>query len=143
MSAEYTLHRSPSRDGDPEDQPLHARFAPRGTVSTDQLIDSIVAGSTFTHGDLSGALRLFSDGVTAKLKEGYNVELDGFGFYSLSLDSKPVKTPEEIRSQSVSFHHVTFRNSKSLTNKLRTIDLFGPGKCKTVCYKTYLTYFYI
>jgi len=121
MNAEYTLHRTPSRDGATEDQPLHARFSPRGTVSTDQLIDSIVAGSTFTRGDLKGALQLFSDGMSDKLKEGFNVELDGFGFYSLSLESRPVQTPEEIRSQSVSFHHVTFRNSKTLTAKLSNI----------------------
>lgn len=41
--------------------------------------------------------------------------------YSLSLESRPVQTPEEIRSQSVSFHHVTFRNSKTLTAKLSNI----------------------
>lgn len=49
--------------------------------------------------------------------------LDGLGFFSVSLTSRPVMDKKEIRSESIHFKNVNFRCGKYLKNKLKTMHL--------------------
>ena len=63
------------------------------------------------------------DVMADKLEEGYIVELEGIGFFSLSLSSRPVMDKSEIRSESIHFRSVNFRCGKYLKKKLKTMHL--------------------
>ena len=77
----------------------------------------------FSGADIKGALRVIADAMAFRLDEGYNVELDGLGFFSVSLVSRPVMDRKEIRSESVHFRNVNFRCGKYLKSKLKSISL--------------------
>lgn len=61
-------------------------------------------------------------GLILKSK-GYIVELEGIGFFSISLSSRPVMDKSEIRSKSIHFRNVNFRYEKYLKKKLKTMRL--------------------
>lgn len=42
--------------------------------------------STYSEADIAGALQLITDLVTERLREGDNVEIEGLGFFSVSLN---------------------------------------------------------
>lgn len=46
--------------------------------------------STYSEADIAGALQLITDLVTERLREGDNVEIEGLGFFSVSLQSRAV-----------------------------------------------------
>lgn len=73
--------------------------------------------------DIKGALRVLADVVADRLEQGYNVEVENFGFLSVSLSSRPVMDKKEIRSESIHFKNVNFRCGKYLKSKLKTMDL--------------------
>lgn len=123
MGARYTLVRNPNPKGNDEKQALHARVVPYGTIGIDELMDNAQGRSTFTAADIRGALQLLADLMAESLKEGYNVELEGIGFFSISLSSRPVMEKSEIRSESVHFKNVNFRCSKYLRGRLKSMSL--------------------
>lgn len=123
MGARYTLVRNPNPEGDDKKQALHARVVPYGTVGIDQLMENAQGRSTFTAADIRGALQIIADLMAERLEEGYNVELEGIGFFSVSLSSRPVMEKKEIRSESIHFKNVNFRCGKYLRDKLKTMPL--------------------
>ena len=123
MCARYRMVRNPNPTGDKKKQALHPRVVPYGTISTEELMRDIEGRSGFSGADIKGALRVIADAMAFRLDEGYNVELDGLGFFSVSLVSRPVMDRKEIRSESVHFRNVNFRCGKYLKNKLKTMDL--------------------
>lgn len=123
MGARYTLVRNPNPESSDETQALHARIVPYGTIGIDQLMENAQGRSTFTAADIRGALRLLSDLMAERLEEGYNVELEGIGFFSVSLASRPVMEKKEIRSESVHFKNVNFRCGKRLKDRLKNMPL--------------------
>ena len=123
MCARYRMVRNPNPTGDKKKQALHPRVVPYGTISTEELMRDIEGRSGFSGADIKGALRVIADAMAFRLDEGYNVELDGLGFFSVSLVSRPVMDRKEIRSESVHFRNVNFRCGKYLKSKLKSISL--------------------
>lgn len=68
-------------------------------------------------------MQTLADVMADKLEEGYIVELEGIGFFSISLSSRPVMDKSEIRSESIHFRNVNFRCGKYLKKKLKTMRL--------------------
>lgn len=101
---------------------LHARVVSKGTIGIKELMEG-AKRSTFSPADMKGALQLLSDLMAEQLSLGYNVELEGIGFFSVALQSRPVMDKTEIRSESVHFKDVNFRCSKDLKAKLKSMSL--------------------
>ena len=79
--------------------------------------------STYSETDIAGALQLITDVVTERLREGDNVEIEGLGFFSVSLQSRAVMSKTELRSESVRFKNVNFRCCQQLKKALKTMPL--------------------
>lgn len=76
--------------GRQEKQALHPRVVPYGTIHTNDLIKEAEGRSGISGADIKRALQVIADMMAFRLDEGYNVELDGIGFFSVSLASRPV-----------------------------------------------------
>lgn len=123
MCARYRMVRNPNPTGDKKKQALHPRVVPFGTLHTDDLIGEVESRSGVSGADIKGALRVLADVVADRLEQGYNVEVENFGFLSVSLASRPVMDKKEIRSESIHFKNVNFRCGKYLKSKLKTMHL--------------------
>lgn len=123
MAANYRMEKNPPSKEHPEQTPLHPRIVPRGTLSIKELMKNAKGRSTFTEADINGAMKLIADLVAESLRDGYHVELEGIGFLSVSLQSRPVMDAKELRSESVHFKNVNFRCSSELKRTLKVMPL--------------------
>ena len=123
MCARYKLAKNPDPTGNNSKQSLHPRVVPYGTVRIKELMRDIESRSGLSSADIKGALQVIADVMAEQLDRGYNVELEGIGFFSVSLTARPVADQKEIRSESIHFRNVNFRCSKYLKSKLKTMYL--------------------
>ena len=123
MCARYRLVRNPDPTGKHKKQALHPRVVPYGTLRVNDLMYQVESRSGLSAGDVKGVLQTLADVMADQLEEGYIVELEGIGFFSLSLSSRPVMDKSEIRSESIHFRSVNFRCGKYLKKKLKTMHL--------------------
>lgn len=96
---------------------LYASIVYSGTISAKQLIKKVVHHTTFSQGELEGALMELLDMAAYYIGEGYHVELGEFGFFSGKIKARHVADRKEIRSQSIRFNGVNFRASKTFRMK--------------------------
>lgn len=122
MSAEYDLYLNPNYN-QKEENLMHPRIVPHGTVSTDQLCHDIAHASSFTEGDVKGILIEMVNKMERYLKDGYNLEIENLGYFSVSLQSRAVKSKDEIRSASIHFKDVNFRSCKSMKCRMSGMHL--------------------
>jgi len=123
MEATYQLVRNADIQGTNEKQPLHARVIPHGTRSITDMMSFAKSYSTLSTADVKASLQLISELLEQSLRDGYNVELDGIGFFSVSLGCRPVMEKSEIRSPSVRFRNVHFRLNGEMKRRLSTMHL--------------------
>ena len=97
MTARYRMERNPDSGKNGNKMPLHPRLIPYETVSIKKLMKYAKSRSTYSEADIAGALQLITDLVTERLREGDNVEIEGLGFFSVSLQSRAVMSKTELR----------------------------------------------
>lgn len=123
MGAIYKMTRNPAVSGKEENPLLHPRVVSRGTIGIEELMESAKERSSFSGADMKGIMQLISDLIAEHLTMGYCVELEGIGFFSVALQSRPVMDKLELRSESILFKNVNFRCSKHLKDKLKCMKL--------------------
>lgn len=123
MTARYRMERNPDSGKNGNKMPLHPRLIPYETVSIKKLMKYAKSRFTYSEADIAGALQLITDLVTERLREGDNVEIEGLGFFSVSLQSRAVMSKTELRSESVRFKNVNFRCCQQLKKALKTMPL--------------------
>lgn len=119
MSAQYDLYENPPSKEPGEKKLFHARIVSSGIKKTRSIAEVIADKSSLTTGDVIGALTLLSSTVADYLSEGYYVELEGFGTFSLSLQCRPVEKKSEIHAQSISLKTVNFKSSALLKDSVQ------------------------
>lgn len=134
MGAKYALYENPNPKGDGEKQPLHARIVPKGTVRTQEIAEQIADGSGYSTATTKGMLDALAKIIARNLRQGYTVELEDLGSFSLSLKCRPVMDKKELRSWSVRFGNIHFKGSKKMKNQLRSIDLERDSEAKATLY---------
>ena len=97
----------------------YAQIVTKGTVDPPSLCHEIAAGCTLTVADLRAAIEAISSSVASCLMNGYNVNIDGLGTFSLSAESKVVEGEDELRSPSVKVKNVNFRSAVSLKKAVK------------------------
>ena len=85
MAANYKLVRNPNPTKSDEKKPLHPRVKSFGTLSIDELADRAQGRSGLSAPVIKSALLLISDLLCETLKEGYNVNLNKIGYFSVFL----------------------------------------------------------
>ena len=121
MTARYRMERNPDSGKNGNKMPLHPRLIPYETVSIKKLMKYAKSRSTYSEADIAGALQLITDLVTERLREGDNVEIEGLGFFSVSLQSRAVMSKTELRSESVRFKNVNFRCCQQLKKDRKSV----------------------
>ncbi|MBP3518718.1 MAG: HU family DNA-binding protein [Parabacteroides sp.] len=134
MGAKYALYENPNPKGNGEKQPLHARIVPKGTVRTQEIAEQIADGSGYSTATTKGMLDALAKIIARNLRQGYTVELEDLGSFSLSLKCRPVMDKKELRSWSVRFGNIHFKGSKKMKNQLRSIDLERDSEAKATLY---------
>jgi len=124
MSVNYQLFRNPDPNKGEEQSPLHARIVPKGTRSITEMMEYAKSFSSLSTADVKAALQLVSELLEQSLRDGYNVELDGIGYFSASLSCRPVMDKKEIRGESIKFKNVNFRCDKKLKHRLSSMSFF-------------------
>jgi predicted histone-like DNA-binding protein len=122
MSLHYDFYETPVPKGSDRKKSLHARVVPSGTVTTDQLVRAIQRESSLSISDVKGALISLVENMKFEMADGWNIHLEGLGYFSLTLSSPPVRTPNEIRAESVKIKSVAFRPEKKLRDHFAGIQ---------------------
>ena len=119
MAIYYELHKNPDPIGDAEIS-YHARVVGSGTVSTDQLIKSMMKGSSASIGEIQGILTMLAEKLTEFLGEGRQVTIDGIGTFQINLQCKDkILDPNKARANDIEFKSVSFRADKKLRTELK------------------------
>lgn len=121
MAAEYALFKNPPRKGSSEEPRLHARIVPGRVIRLERIAKEISSFSSFSSADIKGLLQAFSDQLVEHLEAGDEIDLEGFGHFSISLHCPPISHPREVRAEEIRFKSVNFRCSKKITSRLETM----------------------
>ncbi len=123
MGAIYDFYENPPQANSTRKPRLHARIVPYRTVSTKEMANLIHHSSTLTTGDVSAVLTMFRKQLIDNLSDGNRVHWEGVGYFELTLTCPPVRSPKEIRAESIRTKSIVFRPEKSLKKVLRNIRL--------------------
>ena len=99
MSAYYDLFEKPDIRQTGEQQPLYARFIPKGTIERKEFINRVHLFTGISRSLLEGAMAAFMDELRDCLADGWTVELGELGYFTPSLNCRReafrFKKPEE------------------------------------------------
>lgn len=109
MAAKYDFRVSPDVKGTKEEKTLYPKLVVAGTMTLDDIAETIAKRSTFKSGTVIGLLNELENVMTDYLAKGYNVKLGEIGTFSASLTSRQVTDKKEIRAASVHFDKVKFK----------------------------------
>lgn len=119
MSAYYDLFEKPDICRTGEQQPLYARFVPKGTIDRKEFIDRVHLFSGISRSVLEGAMAAFMDELRDCLANGWTVELGELGYFTPSLSCRRhAMEKSEVRAASVALRGLNFRLGKQFYEKL-------------------------
>lgn len=119
MSAHYDLFEKPDVRQTGEQQPLYARFIPKGTIDQKEFIDRVHLFTGISRSLLEGAMASFMDELRDCLADGWTVELGELGYFTPSLSCRrEAMEKKELRAASVSLRGLNFRLSKAFYKEL-------------------------
>lgn len=119
MSAYYELLEKPDICRTGEQQPLYARFVPKGTVGRKEFIDRVHLFTGISRSVLEGTMAAFMDELRDCLANGWTVELGELGYFTPSLSCRRrAMEKDEVRAASVSLRGLNFRLGKRFHEEL-------------------------
>lgn len=135
MKAKYQFVKRPGLKSNPDSERLFPVLVVKDTVSINEMMERYAREySTLSTADVKASLQLISELLERSLADGYNVELDGIGFFSVTIGSRqpqgdepgessePVPAdeakPRLINAQSICFKRVNFRLCKEMRRRL-------------------------
>lgn len=145
MSIYYDLYTNGNPQKREEEQPLHARIVPSGTIDAKKFIELVSKTNSFSPATIEGCLQAVTDELQRWLAQGWTVEVGELGHFSLSLKcDRPIMKKSEIRSPSIHLNKVNLRINKKFRQKLEPLQLeriespyrantnIGEDKCRTL-----------
>lgn len=135
MSVYYDLYASANPQKKDEQQSLHARVIPSGTLDAKKFIELVSKSNGFSEATIEGCLQAVTDELQHWLKQGWIVEVGELGHFSLSLKcDRPVMEKKEIRSPSIHLNKVNLRINKKFRESLEPLPLErmeSPYRCES------------
>lgn len=113
MALKYDFYTNPVPPGSEREPRLHARVVTTETIGTDKIAEEIQYMSSLTTGDVIAALDLVVKQLAHHLSYGERVHIEGLGYFQLTLSCPAVKSPKEIRAESVKVKTIAFRPDES------------------------------
>ena len=124
MSVYYDLYASGNPQKKDEQQPLHARVIPSGTLDAKKFIELVSKSNGFSQATIEGCLQAITDELQHWLKQGWTVEVGELGHFSLSLKcGRPVMEKKEIRSPSIHLNKINLRINKKFRESMEPLQL--------------------
>ncbi len=123
MGIHYDFYENPPKKDSNRKPRLHARVVAGGTVGTDYIGGLIHDMSTLTKGDVNAVLTMFREQLIDQLSFGHRVHWEGVGYFELSLSCPPIRSPREIRAESIHVKNIVFRPEKSLKKEFRKLPM--------------------
>ena len=119
MSAYYDLFEKPDVRQTGEQQPLYARFIPKGTIDRKEFLNRVHLFTGISRSVLEGAMASFIDELCYCLADGWTVELGELGYFTPALACRrEVMEKKELRAASVMLRGLNFRLGKKFYRKL-------------------------
>ena len=110
MSAYYDLFEKPDVNKTGKQQPLYARFIPKGTIEQKEFLNRVHLFTGISRSLLEGAMSAFMDELRDCLADGWTVELGELGYFTPSLScQREVMEKKELRAASVRLRGLNFR----------------------------------
>ncbi|MCD7899707.1 MAG: HU family DNA-binding protein [Bacteroides sp.] len=106
-----------------------ARAVSSGKVTTEKLTEWIRQTSGISRAEAKGFIEVLTDSMLDFLADGYEVQLGGLGYFSVSVTSRLLDDPQEIRAESIRFNRLNFRAGKKARERLeneRTVRVKQP-----------------
>lgn len=125
MSINYDWYPSPKKSPD-EPTTLHVRPVFNGSVSTDDLAESLQTATSLTMADVKAVLQALNREVGRQLAGGCRVHLEGLGYLTPRLRVEGEVTediPLRDRNRMVRFSGVNFLADKQLTEAIGAVRL--------------------
>ncbi len=121
MGIRYDFYENPAQKKDTKQPKLHARVVSSGTMTTDEIALRIHGNSTLTTGDVKAVLTSLSELIVSELSFGRRVHVEGLGYFHLTLSCPPVKSPKEIRAESIRVKSIAFRPEIELKKNFKRL----------------------
>lgn len=91
----------------------------RHTVNTRALCREATRNTTLSPHELELALKLVAEQIVTELLHSNHVCINGFGTFSLSVESRPVDHPDKVRAASIDVKRLLFKPSPACMQELR------------------------
>ena len=140
MSAYYDLFEKPDVNKTGKQQPLYARFIPKGTIEQKEFLNRVHLFTGISRSLLEGAMSAFMDELRDCLADGWTVELGELGYFTPSLScQREVMEKKELRAASVRLRGLNFRVSKEFYKELDKKDAVGAPSTVSVQIRIFCT----
>jgi predicted histone-like DNA-binding protein len=126
MNVKFSVYTTPKPKDREGKTSLHARIQPKGTKRIDDICGYIKNVSSLSPADIKGTLEALFDYIALELTDGYNVELENFGHFSIALCSRQATNDKE--RMHVAVEGVNFRCSPRLKKEVQKAKLAGIKK---------------
>lgn len=134
MSVSYSVYEVPDLQSGEQEKTHQARVYSNGTIKTNELCKLISERSSISAADVKATLDSLNFCFDFFLSQGYNVELDDLGIFSLGLKSSKVKRTEDKTVLGVHINSIHFRPSVKLKEQIANFKLQHKAKKGTKQY---------
>lgn len=117
MSVKYDLYQNPPSAKNAGE--YHVRVKSSGTFTTERLAKEIEHATSLTAADVRSVLTAMSQLLGDKLSNGWNVQIEGLGYFSLTASAPSVPDPNKMRAEHVSVRGIDYRAEKELLDHVR------------------------
>ncbi len=121
MTVKYDFYENPVPGKGKKKIRYHARVVSSSTTTTDEMAKDIHSRCTLTESDIKAVLHALGESLEEQLKEGNRVYLEGIGYFQMTLQCPEIRSPKEIRAESIQFKTIAFRPEKKLKNALKSV----------------------
>lgn len=128
MSVNYSFYEVPNLQSENTGTTFQARITPKGTIKTKELCTLIGERSSLSPADVKAALDSLNFCFNYFLAQGYNIELDNLGIFSLGLKSEKKKQDKEKNVFDVKIKGIHFRPSVELKEQIKGFKLEHKAK---------------
>ena len=123
MKVNFAVYETPKPKNRKGKQLVHARLQPKGTKKMEDVCESIAESTELSYTEVMNVLDEMFQYVSMQLRDGYNVDLDAFGHFSIGLRSKQVLGNDGKYATKISIDGVNFRCSPRLKEKVKKTQL--------------------
>ena len=123
MKISYSIHKVPNLQSENNEETHQARINSSGTIKTEELCTLISARSSISAADVKATLDSLNFCFNYYLAQGYNIELDDLGIFSLGLKSRKEQSETAGNLLSVKVNGIHFRPSVKLKEQIRGFQL--------------------